>query len=780
MLRHLRNVIPEPDYKIEQSCLFDKFSKLEFIPSVDGDKQVATLSFWLKNCGVSDSGATDNTRILSAGDTSTNFIYYQIMNTGATLNVNTYRAGPGNGFWNHAPTYRDYSAWQHFVISYDKGIVTTYVNGIVEPSIFNTTGTGWLNVDTAFNTNNVMMTIGSALALDTIATVKDFYLAEMHWIDGQALGCEHFALENAVGHYNPIPYEGDYGTNGFYLPFKAGEIGTDQSENSNDFTTTGITPDSIVADSPTNNHSTFIPYNYMGSTNWALSNGNRTVWQGSAQNEAGQGTYIETIGFNSGCWHRRFYMDAASNVSYGYSGCGLISSDWSQRGQDAGIFLLGETGTVKFWDGLSPSVTVGSTLQYTTGDYIDFDVDVDAQIVHISKNGVLGYSTTPSQWKHPFGLLRFAFEPYSEGSDYQVTIGDDGATEKYLPVCTDNLPEVTVNPKDNFKAVTYTGNSIDGDQSIITGFAPDFTWLKVRDYNDNHVLVDTLRGGDFALWSNSSSAETDNTATGDAVIFNPDGFTVKQTSLGNNRQNYKFVSWNFKAGGPAVANNDGSLPSMVSANQDMGFSIVEFATAAASGNATIGHGLGKIPSIIIVKNRVNASSEWDLHYEQSTGLGRLKLNSSDAYDFLTNPFCQISPGSSVFTYDQGLYPGAGDEYIAYCFTNTDMVQSGVYAGNGSTDGPFVTLPFKPAYIFIKLTDLAASNWAVYDNARDLGNTLAAELYLDTISTEFPNPDIDFLSNGFKLRWNRSINNMSAGNYLYLAIAEETFKHARGR
>jgi len=99
------------------------------------------------------------------------------------------------------------------------------------------------------------------------------YYSETHFIDGQTLGPEHFASESG-GIYNPIKYEGTYGINGFYLPFRSPNLGEDHSGNGNNFIVYGINATSIVSDSPTNNYCTLNPLDPTGST---FSNGNLTT-----------------------------------------------------------------------------------------------------------------------------------------------------------------------------------------------------------------------------------------------------------------------------------------------------------------------------------------------------------------------------------------------------------------------------------------------------------------------------------------------------------------------
>jgi hypothetical protein len=77
---------------------------------------------------------------------------------------------------------------------------------------------------------------------------------------------------------------------------------------------------------------------------------------------------------------------------------------------------------------------------------------------------------------------------------------------------------------------------------------------------------------------------------------------------GSNNKWNNICSWNWLANGAGVSNTAGSITSTVSANTTSGFSIVSW-TANGSEGATIGHGLGATPNIIISKRR-SAIGDW--------------------------------------------------------------------------------------------------------------------------------------------------------------------------
>ena len=146
-----------------------------------------------------------------------------------------------------------------------------------------------------------------------------------------------------------------------------------------------------------------------------------------------------------------------------------------------------------------------------------------------------------------------------------------------------------------FNPVLYTGNG--ATQSITgVGFQPDWVWIKDRTNAYGHDLYDVIRTATYRIQSNDASAES--TASG-LTSFNSDGFTLG-SYIGNNTNTANYVSWNWLANGAGVSNTAGTISSTVSANTAAGFSIVKF-TGNGTGGATIGHGLGKKPNVIIMK-----------------------------------------------------------------------------------------------------------------------------------------------------------------------------------
>jgi hypothetical protein len=132
------------------------------------------------------------------------------------------------------------------------------------------------------------------------------------------------------------------------------------------------------------------------------------------------------------------------------------------------------------------------------------------------------------------------------------------------------------------------------------GFSPDFVWVKSRTEARSHRLSDVIRGVENTLFSDLTSAEAVN--SGGVTAFNSDGFTVG-SNINYNNSAEPYVGWCWDAGSSTVSNTDGSITSSVRANPAYGFSIVSYTGTEAA--ATVGHGLGAAPDMIIFKNRSN-------------------------------------------------------------------------------------------------------------------------------------------------------------------------------
>jgi hypothetical protein len=325
-------------------------------------------------------------------------------------------------------------------------------------------------------------------------------------------------------------------------------------------------------------------------------------------------------------------------------------------------------------------------------------------------------------------------------------------------------------------ATLYTGTgAAQSVSNAVNGvsFQPDFIWAKARSSAESHRLQDSIRGATKSLFSNSTAAETTE-ATG-ITAFTSNGFTLGSGTP--NGSGITYVGWQWKAGGTAVTNTAGSITSTVSANPTAGFSVVTYTGTGAS--ATVGHGLGVAPGMVIVKNR-SITVNW-LVWHRSFPSNQLYLNLTNALD---SPPDISSIGSSTFAVNSWAgINGSGNSMVAYCFAPVAGYSAfGSYTGNGSADGPFVYLGFRPRFVLFKRTD-STGDWWMFDTARSQFNvmTLTLRSNLSDAETDNSATQLDSLSNGFKMRGTgTSFINLSGGTYIFMAFAENPFKYANAR
>ena len=327
----------------------------------------------------------------------------------------------------------------------------------------------------------------------------------------------------------------------------------------------------------------------------------------------------------------------------------------------------------------------------------------------------------------------------------------------------------TINkPSDYFNTKLYTGNG--GTLNVTgVGFQPDWVWIKSRVAAHNHHLTDSVRGINSTLFSNTTGAE--DTGTDKLQSFNSDGFTVGSSgSINSNTDNY--ASWNWLAGGTASSNTDGSITSTVSANTTAGFSIVKFTGTGST--ATVGHGLGAAPDWYLVK-RYNGGSggQWNAYHSSLGATKYMLLNSTSASGTSATRWNNTEPTSSVFTVNtSGDVNDSGDLHIVYCFAEIKGYSKfGSYTGNGDANGPFIYTGFRPTFIIFKRTD-GAGAWQIHDRTREtINDGSSPALKADGTDAEF-SKNVDFLSNGIKIRDTSSdINGASGQTYIYMAFAE---------
>jgi hypothetical protein len=775
-------------YTIANSCRFndDDTAYLSRTFGTTGDRRTWTWSGWIKRGNL----GSRQFFFSCANGSSQNSLYFEF-NTSDNLDVSEYSTVL---VWKKTTTsvYRDPSAWYHIVVQYDTtqavaaDRIKLSVNG-VRVTAFGTNTDPSLNYEGFINTTTNPHNIGRI----NPSLYFDGYMAEVVFIDGQALDPTSFGAFNANGVWVPKDVSGlTYGTNGFHLDFAdSSDIGNDVSGNGNDFTPSGLAAEDIVIDTPTNNFATLS----------SIAKGSQTLSDGNLLVTAGNGWAWSTFGMTTGKWYCEGSFTAdASQTAFGFHAAGSENCPSSGTpGYTATSYSLYTAYTVGV-RGLRHNSSLLVNITSLSGTTLQMAVDLDAGHLWFGVNDSWydsGGTTTgdPSTGANPTytftpGTLSYFVAHGNLGVGTRVNFGQ--STFAYTPptdflaLCTENLGTPTIaDPSAHFDVALYTGNGTaigsGGNEISDLSFQPDIVWIKNRGTTDQNILTDSVRGATKYLSPDGDYNGVEVTAAETLASFDTDGFTVgNDVQVNTNTENY--IAWCWKAGGSVSVNGDGTISSTVSVNPTAGFSIVKY-VGNGTGGATVGHGLGAVPGLIVVKNLDQADS-WPVYHHQVASdpeTDYFTFDTGAAVADLNTIWNDTAPTSTVFSVGTSHLVNASTEnYIAYCFSEVDgFSRFGSYIGNGNADGPFVWCGFRPKYIFVKRTN-GYSNWVwtsktpEYNPTKEVFYVDAA--YASTILT------IDILSNGFKLRDTYAQINTSSSLHVFFAFAEHPFAYARAR
>jgi len=714
---------------------------------------------------------------------------------------------------------RDPSAWYHIVVKFNgtsgSEEFKIYING-VDQALTTTTA---LSAHQSSIGNSNAHYIGNNFnqSLD-----MDGYMAEVNFIDGTALDASSFG-ETKDGIWIPKNTSGlTFGNNGFRLDFAdSSDIGNDVSGNNNDFTTNNLAATDVVLDSPTNNWCELNPLS-KGSGTITFSEGNlkSSTSANLAPSEHGATFTIP----KSGKWYwEAAYTGALTNGGQATM-MGIMDIDTQTVGL-SGNHLNNTTGDYITYYSHNSGVYENNTLDSSfsgneAAATVGFALDMDNGYLFIHLNGTYiggtpNFSTGANHAAEP-NITR-TWLPFFGASGggaitWRANFGQDSAgissaqspdngigtfeydvPADYKALCSQNLPEPEIiDGSENFNTVLWTGNGSDGRSITGVGFDPNFVWIKSRNLATSHLLNDTVRGANKSLFSEGGTEETPNNGGGYLSAFVTDGFSVTSGSSGDDAVNDSsdtYVSWNWKAG-TAFSNSAGangaSIASSGQVDTKAGFSIVSY--TGSGSNATVAHGLGVAPSMVIIKARDDTTGDgnWLVYAKAGTvdETDYLLLNSSTKAEDEAGAFNDTA--ATTTTFSVGTFVDLNQSsitYIAYCFANIEgYCKVGSYLGNDDPDGTFVYTGFRPAWVMIKKYNLAGQWWGIYDSARDPENLVQQRLWANevTIESAYSTDELDFLSNGFKPRGNYDSINGSGSSYLYLAFAESPFKYANAR
>ena len=777
--------------------------------STTSNRKTFTFSCWVKRTLISTGSAL---QIMGSNATSGNNQTAFGFDTNNTIFVRARNGGDGGGATTRL--FRDSTSWMHLSYVVDTPQTESqaartkiYVNGVEESVTY--ANNHLVNSNLNINLDGTVMQIGALWYSGSNVTNRgEFYLAEVNFVDGQALDPSYFGFTDPVTSiWMPKRYEGTYGTNGFYLDFSdnssTAALGIDRSPNGNDFTvnnfsvTAGEGNDSLE-DTPTNNFCTMNPLVPSPLVTWA--NGNLDL-AGSSSTEYSQNN-TSTFGVSSGKWYVevKYTNDGTTNTYVGI--CPIKSpatTNMTGSVTDAAVLRMSNETYIEGSDtqNIFPS-------GISSGNIIGIALDMDNQKLWFSLQGTYANSGNPATGANAIfsgitagetmaicarplsGTLNFNFgqRPFS----YTPPSGFKALSSSNLP---SNVPS-TLRPQKFFDSVIYTGNGSTGQSITSLDFQPDLIWFKSRSHARNNAWNDSVRGRAKVLYGDASLAQVTDDSDKGLISFDTSGFTLgaSQNASSHNNNGESLVAWSWKAGGnsntfnidgvgyatAAAAGLDGgtATPTGASVNTKSGFSILKYNGTA---DQSISHGLSKAPEFTVEKELSN-STAWTVTTTGIDGsLDYLYLNQSDA----KGNYGVDVPTSSLVDI------GRNNECVMYMWHSVPGYSKiGNFMGNGSADGSYVHLGFKPAWIIMKRTSASGNSWGIFDNKRSTSNSNTKSLFSNSTSSEYTtNTAVDFLANGFKLRSNATYMNASGHTYLYMAFAEtpdatpfDTFPNAK--
>ena len=799
---------------IEKSLRFNRSDNPQLQRTAQTTSNTFTFSTWVKRSSLSTFQY-----LLSIGGQGLLF------NTDDTIRVYT-----DSGANASTAKFRDVTSWYHVVLSMNSGSATVYVNNVTHLS-----SVSGFSLSTSTNYLKVGWLLGDPGQFNL-----DGYLAETQLIDGSALTPSSFGYtESQTNIWMPKRYEGTYGTSGFYLNYStlgetATTMGLDRSGNNNNFTPTNLEISDFTLDTPSNTFATLNP----------LSTSVNTLSQGNLYSTGGGASWrpvVSDMAMSSGRWYWEIYIDTVS--SYQMHGIRPQIRDDGDVNHDNDQYPgtrsdeWGYNTDARLHNSASATSSWGDT--YTAGDIIGVALDMDAGTLNFYKNGsATGSQITGISASHsPVGSrgdYLACFCVYGSTGQAIVNFGQEGtfAGHKtaqnntdingignffYTPptgfkaLCSANLrgdSSYIIEPQKHFDILTYTGN--DASDRTITGleFKPDLVWIKNRDQGDWHIFTDSVRGANTHMYPNNTDGDSTDNTNGHVNYYTTGGFNVDCGAQGNvNENNEDYVAWCWKGGGnsntynidgtgygtASAAGLDGGTitPTGASINTKARFSIIGY-TGNGSGGSTVEHGLGVVPTFMIIKKRTG--DNWMTYHQGANNFSNpqnyyFELNSNSGDIGSTSIFMwTVAPTSSVFSLGADSSVNKNNNtYISYCWGEVPGYSKfGTYRGNSSSsNGSYIHLGFRPALIIIKKFS-GNDSWQMHDSARQDYNNKSAALFPSSADAEQTSGRlIDFLSNGFKFYNADGNTNEDGHDYVYFAWAERagqtpygTFPNAR--
>ena len=740
-------------YTIAKSALFNSDNSEYFNRTFGsgGDTTDWGYSIWYKY-----GKETTDDYFLSAGvhasTTFTRFMFDTGGGSKASFDFTTFNSsGSVTGRVLTTQEFEDASIWNHILITWDSDNSTAgdrmrmYVNGNrVTVGTFTNPSSGEAS---RINVASAAHMIGSYNA--GASGFADGYMADVAFIDGfnaAGYGPANFGqTDTSTNKWVPKDISGlTYANTSFRLDFSNGsDLGEDQ-ENSNDWTNNNTVTQ--TTDSPTTNITVLSPNRNL--TAGTTSNGNRTVVTGSSQ----YGPIWTEMALSSGKWYWEAVVTADTSASL-FAMFGITTGTGTSTTQQLGYLPYDIGYYSATYDGggyYINNVKIAAIGDWTLNDVMGCALDFDAMTLTFYKN-----NTSKAVVDLP-----------SEGPYYPAFCDWDNSSTCTWVTRFASADWSYSAPTDH---VAITQDNMTSTDQFISAFS----WIRNRDATANYMLFDRVRGVTKDIHSNTADIEVTNAQT-------VQQFLSAGVQIGNdaevNTANQSYVLWNWmmEATGSGSSNEDGSINTTSTlVDTTLGMSISKY--TGTGSNATVGHGLGVAPKMMLIKN-LGVTDAWAVYYGDNTDY--IVLNSYAATVDDVTMWNDTTPTSSVFSIGSNHQVNASSEnYIAYCFAPSQFISIGSYEGNGNADGTFAPLlnslgiPIKPVWSIFKNIDngTSGSAWSQEDTARSPTNVMDKVLSPSSTYAEGNWADMDFVTGGIKQRGTNLVVNQSAKTIIYMAI-----------
>ena len=538
-------------YELEQSLKFEDGNDayLSFTPAAAGNRRTWTWSGWVKRGNLTQSS------LFATNGGGSDALYTRI-----TFHDNDSLLVTGNNtVWkltDGTQAFRDPAAWYHIVVALDTTDSTAanrlkiYVNGSILTQ-FSHNNAPDQNEELGINTAE-QHHIGSGGNANSPTVELDGYLSEVHFIDGTALTPSSFGETGEYGEWKPIAYEGSYGTNGFYLPFKHDAPGDVSGDGFASVTYKGTSalhyiggigfkPDFLWVSRISDADNRVMHDSVRGVTKRLLSNladqeATDSNIVASFENDGfvvgtdGYANYVSAR-YVAWCWD----MGGSSANNTTGSTNSVVRANQS-LGQSI-VTYTGQSGAQTVGHGLSSAPTFimaknrssggqewlvyhGSNTANPETDYLRLDTTA------ATADNTFWNDTAPTS------------SVFSVGDSQPI---NSGHGNDYVAYCFHDVTGYS-------KFGSYTGDgTTDGSHAITLGFTPAWVMIKCTNDAESWWIFDSARNPLGAGFQRRSAADTNggeivNIATGaDNLTFTSDGFKLPGLGGGTNQNNNTYV-----------------------------------------------------------------------------------------------------------------------------------------------------------------------------------------------------------------------------------------------